>query len=664
MAILDENEPLSISTEETAAMLADMGLGEDNSKDIKDEEVKTKCLQWISSCSSNMEELQLAREVMMKSYQRQKYGNEITGRSQFVMSDVYDTIEAILPSLMRVFYGGQDVVNISPMGPEDEQAAKLMEQKVNFDFQRKMNGFQILYDFFKDALMYKTGVVKWYWNVEKEIEVVNYEGLTEEEYQQLSMNAEYEIKEAIPTTQALPDGSAVSIYNIKAHKLTDISGPMVVNLRPDEFIFPPNTRSVKEADFVCHKKAIKRQEVAKYGLDPDDITDMIADPRIDVTYRQMWEDLGGVDFITPDDKTTDEVWVYECYLNEYDEEGKKIPKIATLVGSKLVQYTDNPYGQPPFAVASPIRQQHRMAGTGIAELVVDIQKLRTSLTRYVIDNIYYQNNGVTVINPFRIDANMYKTNNVPGGMVFTKGDWEPSGHLFPIPIKPMAPWVMDMMEYVDGTIKENRTGITKYNQGLDSKSLNRTASGISQIMSASQQRIELIARMFAECEDGVKAIFQALVDMNLKFFSGQVNLRLNNVWQTINPEDISGKYDIIIDVGGGTGTKEMKVNQLMQMMDKYAGIAGSYPMIVTPQNVYNLLAAVWENMGYKNASLYATDPAQPNPTIGWPGTGQAPMPMPGQQPGQPGGQPGMPPGPGAPPMPPQQGQQGPPMGER
>ena len=70
MAILDENEPLSISTKETAAMLADMGLGEDNSKDIKDEEVKTKCLQWISSCSSNMEELQLAREVMMKSYQR------------------------------------------------------------------------------------------------------------------------------------------------------------------------------------------------------------------------------------------------------------------------------------------------------------------------------------------------------------------------------------------------------------------------------------------------------------------------------------------------------------------------------------------------------------------------------------------------------------------
>jgi hypothetical protein len=167
---------------------------------------------------------------------------------------------------------------------------------------------------------------------------------------------------------------------------------------------------------------------------------------------------------------------------------------------------------------------------------------------------------------------------------------------------------MEIMEYVEGPIKENRTGVTKYNQGLDSKSLNRTASGISQIMSAAQQRMELIARIFAEAEDGVKAIFQALVDMNLKFFNRNVSVRLNGQWQDINPANIHGKFDIVIDVGGGTGTKEMKVNQLMQMLDKYGNIVTAMPQIISPQNVYNLLESIWENMGFKNAQQYLTSP--------------------------------------------------------
>jgi hypothetical protein len=573
--------------------------------DEKVDKVKRKCLQYIEKCISNMVALQSLREEALKAYQREKYGNEIRGRSQVIMSDVFDTVESIMPSLMRIFYGGQDVVNLNPVGPEDMLPSKLMESKINFDFQRRLNGFQILYDFFKDALILKSGVVKWYWKEDYDIEVMEFENLTEPEIAVITESPSIEV---VSREEDTPEGSEITTYKVKAHRKTDISGPCVENLRSDEFLFLPNTRSVKDADFICHRKAVKRAyAMAKYGITELKIEDSFTQPTDDPVYMQMWVDLGGIDFISPD-RESDEVWLYECYLNEYDNDGNRIPKIATIICNELVQYDDNPYGRPPFAVASPIRQPHRMVGGSIAELVLDIQKLRTAIMRYVMDNIYFQNNGVNIINPYRIDASMLQSNNVPGGLVFTTGDWEPGSHIFPVPIKPLAPWIMEIMEYVEGPVKENRTGVTKYNQGLDSKSLNRTASGISQIMSAAQQRMELIARIFAEAEDGVKAIFQALVDMNLKFFNRNVSVRLNGQWQDINPANIHGKFDIVIDVGGGTGTKEMKVNQLMQMLDKYGNIVTAMPQIISPQNVYNLLESIWENMGFKNAQQYLTSP--------------------------------------------------------
>jgi hypothetical protein len=260
---------------------------------------------------------------------------------------------------------------------------------------------------------------------------------------------------------------------------------------------------------------------------------------------------------------------------------------------------------------------HRLVGSSIAELVIDIQKLHTALVRYILDNIYFQNNGVQVVNPLRINMDDLLNNNFPGGKIRTLLDTSPADAIFPVPISPLPSHVMEILEYKD-TIKENRTGITKYNQGLDSKSLNRTASGISQIMNAAQQRVELIARIFAESEDGVKGMFQALVDMNLNFFNRSINIKLDTGWTTISPLDISGSYDLIIDIGAGTGSKEIKVNQLMMMLDKSIAVAGLAPMIIMPNNIHAIMTAIWENLGYKNTQQFVTE-YKAQPQLGMPG---------------------------------------------
>src|SRR5437588_12898994 len=46
------------------------------------------------------------------------------GRSRAVSTDVADTIEGLMPSLMDIFAGSDEVVRFEPVGPEDEQAAQ------------------------------------------------------------------------------------------------------------------------------------------------------------------------------------------------------------------------------------------------------------------------------------------------------------------------------------------------------------------------------------------------------------------------------------------------------------------------------------------------------------------------------------------------------------
>ena len=570
--------------------------------DEKTEKLKTKCLLAIQNCKSGMEQLQNDRKAALSAYMRNKYGNEIKGRSQVVMSDVADTIEWIMPSLMRIFYGSQDVVTLSPQGREDELKATLMEEKINFDFQKGMNGFQILYDFFKDALMYKMGVVKWRWDKTTKINKRFFETMTEMDFQAISMNPDYTI------TQTNPSMTVPGTFNIAVDERIVTEKPMLENVPPEEFVFNPLDRSVRTASFIAHKKRVKIAELRKYGVTDTDVSAEIDAFGSDPLYLERFEDLGGLAFLTPNE-TDDEVWLYECYINDYTDNGEAIPKKLTVIGNKVISIEDNTYGRPPFCVCSPIRMPHRMVGLGIAELVLEIQQLHTALARYILDNIYFQNNGVKVVNPMRINMDDLMNNNVPGGNIRTLLDTSPADAIFPVPIAPMPPHTLQILEYID-TVKENRTGITKYNQGLDSKSLNRTATGISQIMSAAQQRIELIGRIFAESEDGVKGMFQALVDLNLKFFSRSQSVKLNDQWTQISPADISGNYDLIIDIGAGTGSKEIKVNQLMMMLDKYMAIVPQAPNLVTPKNAYNVISAIWENMGFKNTDQFVSDPTK------------------------------------------------------
>lgn len=572
-----------------------------------DETLVEKCLDMLKSTKEDMKQLNDERLKLYKAYRGDKLGNEIKGRSEIISTDVSNAIESFMPDLMEVFYGGQNVVEIRPQGIGDEEKARLMQEKINFDFQKGMNGYRILHDWLKDALIYKAGIVKWCWKVEDKFKTVEYRDLTDEQFYALQTD-DFEIQEhseeVVVEAGFAPDMMGgmvmitppVKIHSVKGKKKVHTSKPFVENVAPEEFIFDIKMKN-REDGFIAHKREKTADEIVKeYGIPKEDLTEY-TDKLDDILGQERFADLGGVGFFKAE-KKKDCYYIYECYYPGSD-------KIVTLLGDKKLREEENTYGCPPFVIISPLLEPHRMIGRGIAELTLIYQQVHTALTRYIMDNIAFQSNGMNIVNPFRINTDDLLNSNKPGGIVRTKYDIDPNSAIFPVPITPLANQVYQFREMSEG-MKENAIGITRYNQGLDAKSLNRTATGISQIMSAAQKRIRFIARTLAET--GVKELFQDLVTLNLNFFDSEASVKINDEWRTITPEDISGEFDVIIDVGVGTGSTEVKVNQMMQMLQNYgmiASIAG--PMvqqIYTLENVKNILKEIWECWGFKDTTKF------------------------------------------------------------
>lgn len=578
---------------------------------LNKDDVATKCIGYLRDYSSDMSTLQTTRERALKSYMSELYGNEVEGRSQVVMSDVFNTIESLMPSLMRIFAGTADVVQVEGQGEGDDEKATLMAELLNYQSRKCFNSFTVFHDWFKDALMFKMGVVKYYWVKETKYKQREYKGLTPDEYTGIVAREGFEVQEEIVDEVA-------GTIDVKGRDVIVTSKPMVEVLPPEEFIFDVRAKDLKDS-FCAHKKKVHRQSLKKYGVKSADVADAVTEMSGENLENERFRDLGGKNFLVDEDDEN-YVYIYECYYNEY-EDGEPVPVKALVMGNRVIDLEKNSYGKPPFRELSAIRLTHRVVGRSFADLVEEVQKLKTALVRYILDNIYYQNNAQKVVNPYKINIDDLFDQNVPGGVIRTLDISTPVGDaIMPVPTNPLPTQVFGFLDYADGSILENRTGVTRYNQGLDSDSLNKTATGISQIMSASQQRIELIARLFAET--GVKGLYEDIVQMNLDFFDKPTAIKINEKWQTINPEDIDGQYDINIDVGIGTGTKEMIVQQLMTMLQIYLGglvEAG----IATKENVSEMVKAIWENMGFKNASKFIQSGEEP----GQEGQPQQPDPM-------------------------------------
>ena len=568
------------------------------------------------------------REKSLEYYQGDKLGNEMAGRSQVVSTDVADTIESLLPILLRVFTSSDKVVRCEPVKAEDEPLADQATAYLNHIFYKENDGFTLLYNFFKDALIEKNGVLKVFYDETEEVEHETYKNLTDEEYKVLIDSPEVEIledevKEDVQADKAIDEledqmaaqGMDMDIPTPKLHdckiKRTAKKGKIKVeSIPPEEFLIDKAAVRLEDADYVAHRVQLTRTQLIEMGYSKEEVYNLPTSDSTILNTEKLarFRNIEDYPYDTSNDPSTQRIQIYENYIR-YDYDGDGIAELRKVVsvGSSAYQILENmPCDQIPFVSVTPIPMPHRFYGRSVAELVEDIQLMKSTVMRQLLDNMYLTNNNRVAIMDGMVNMDDLLTTR-PGGVVRTKQP--PNQVMQPIQAQPISQQAFPLLEYLD-QVREVRTGVTKYNQGLDSESLNKTATGISAIMNQTQMRSELIARIFAET--GVKDLFRKMFALSVKYQDKEKIIQINNEYIPVLPTEWKDRFNVSITVGLGTGTKEQQVvmlNNILQKQLQAFELQGrrDYPM-VTMKNIYNTLSKIIENAGLQTVGSYFIDP--------------------------------------------------------
>jgi hypothetical protein len=548
----------------------------------------------------------------------------VEGRSSVVSMDVQEAVESMMPYLMKVFCSGDEVIKFDPVGPEDVEGAEQETDYINHVVINQNNFFLVGNQWFKDALIVKNGYVKAWWDTAEEVTEENYQSLTDAELQLLLADENVEPLEhtAYPDTSdpmaqqmfeaaqmgdeqaALLLQSGPMLHDVKV-KVKNVKGRVKIEpCPPEEILVAPDERNIdpNTMRFFEHRqwKTISDLREMGYGVE-DDIAD-------DPTTLFMSEDwLSRQEFAEEEtwrDEPTDGVMrrvVYrEAYIKvDFDGDGIAERRMVCMVGKTIL--SNEACDGVPFAAITPYVMPHRHIGRALADYVKDIQVIKSVILRNVLDNFYASNNSRTAVSD-KVNLDDLLTTR-PAGVV--RVDGVPAEHIMQMQINAIGPAAFPLMEYLDSN-KENRTGITRYNQGMDANTLNKTASGIQQIMSAAQAKQELIARTLAET--GVKQLFQLVHKLIRQHGNKQEVVRLRNKWVPIDPRQWKNRTDMTVSVGLGTGNKQEMLVQIMQILgvQQQALAIG----VCTPQNIYEACVELTKNAGFKDGDKYWTNPQQ------------------------------------------------------
>lgn len=579
--------------------------------ELDQDEIQTILAEEISTAiGCDGSEIAEQRAESLRYYRAEKFGNEQEGRSQVVLSDVRDTVEWIMPSLMRMFSGGQVTVRYEPTGPEKErqEAAEQATAYINHVFEKENNGFMVLYEWFKTALIEKCGFVRCYYDERVEPKIESLRELNDEELVMLMDGEDVKLLEhtSYPDTTD-PEGG--ELHDVTFKRIVRSGQIVVEGIPPEEFMIAERARTLDDKTPFCGiRKKMTISDLISLGFDPAEMEDLPDEdnPEWSMGALERRPEDGNVPGLDNDrtDIASRELWVNDCIIR-IDEDGDGYAELRRIlcVGSSSVQIlTDHYVNRNTFSVLCPSPMPFKFFGDCPADLVKDLQRIRSTLVRQMLDNLYLTNNTRLEVVEAAVEIDDL-LNSRPGQIVRTTAP----GMINPIVTSPFGPMAFSMLEFSE-TMKENRTGVTRYNQGLDASTLNQTATGIMRIMSASQAKIDLIGRVFAKT--GMLSLFRNMLREMIESPSKKRVVRLRGKWVPVDPASWDAEMDVTIEVGLGVGQATERLEHLQRLLDLQAQLVdkGFGDYLVTPENFWNLSKKLCEAMGFPIPELFFSDP--------------------------------------------------------
>lgn len=572
------------------------------------------------------------RRESQREYYRAPYGNEEEGWSSIVTSEVQDTVEWILPDLLDMFLSTEDAVVFDPTEEADAKGAEEATQAVNYVFHKQNNGFLTLYTAFKDALTVKNCAVHWRKETVRTRRKIPVRGASTEMLAML-MQDDDELVNAQQVQQPLidpmtgqpatgPDGQPIqqTLINGTISRPEQRQRIKVEAFEPDNLLIQRDWTSplLEDCPYVARTMEVTWSDLKEMGLTKGiEASDLAAStlPSIGDAEDQRNGRRGlpddsrepGNDVESEDESLTKGYLRIEWVLVDFDGDGVAERREVYRLAEKIL--SNEECEEVPIATGSPILVPHRWDGMSVAEIMSDLQKLKTEMTRAVVNNATLANNPRKTVLTTADGAPLADIDDVldgrPGGVVRIKQVGALGADVLPF----IGGQALSVMEYFD-QMGEKRTGVSKMQQGVDPNALrtDRTAYEAGQLNNAAKARIKLIARILAETT--VKPIFRGILRLLTSGDIDPLTFRLGNEFVKLDPNEWSDSYDMTANVGLGTGDTEKQIAGLAKITQMQMGLVASPlgEMFITPQQLYKSQAKMVKLLGFKNTADFVTDP--------------------------------------------------------
>ena len=571
-------------------------------------------------------------------YNGRPFGNEEAGRSQVVSMDLRDSLQLLLPQVIRTFFGSERVVEYVPRFPEDVKFSEQASDYVNAVVLGQDNpAFSTFMSVFKDALIRRVGIVRVDWENDETVHHEEFTGLDDLGLQSLMDDPDIEdssvtsypdpdFKPPPPPPQQLgPEGQPISPggsqpmppQDMEVPQLHDVvirrthtEGKVVVESIPcEEFLINRSAKSLDESTIVAHRRYLTISELVQMGYDYEEMLE-ISGNEDEFGVNQEFQDRHPVGAFT-DSMDAGEANKKVLYIEAYAKiEYAKDTGIAELrrfclggSGHKLLFHA--PVSTIPFQLFCPFPEPHVWRGYSLADQTQDIMLIKSSVIRNMLDSLAKSIHGDVVIQDGAVNVDDVLSQKL-GKIIRVKGP----GAVTELNKNFNGKEAFPMLEYLD-RLKEDRTGLSRNSAGLDPSALQSTTkAAVNLAAQGAQSQVELLCRTFAET--GFKPLFKKILKLLIRHQDKARMVRLRNEWVPIDPRAWDANMDVSINVALGLGTNEERMGMLAGLAAKQEKILaeqGPENPLVTNQQYYSTLKKMTELSGFKDVQSFWTDPS-------------------------------------------------------
>ncbi|WP_376742355.1 phage portal protein [Ensifer canadensis] len=572
--------------------------------------------QLVKDCESFRDQLSTDRVKAMEYYDGvMKDVPADPNRSKVVSRDVRSAIKKVLPSLIRTILGNDKVVEYEPVNQGDEAGAEQATDYINYVVFPESNGYDAVQDAAHDALKLRNGVIRWWYDKKRTVEVSRHTGLDEATMVQLVADDSIEVLEQSQYLETIdmPQGpTQVPVFDLQIRRTIEKGCTRLAAVPLEEFLIHPDAMSIDDSLCTGVGMKMRRSDLVAMGYDRAVIDDLPASTRDNE--KETEESARRRDVLNADDqadKAAQEVDYYELYVRiDADDDGiAELRRMVFAGGTAEKNLLENEeWDEVPFADLITERRPHQREGNSITDDMAEIQRIKTVLLRQTLDNLYWQNNLQPIVQEGTIENPEAVLNPKFGQPIRVSQNVDVRAAVGYNQVPLVADKSFNMLGYLDQEATD-RTGISDASSGMAPDALqNMTAKASSMIEAAGIGQTELMVRTFAQ---GLKRVFQGLLRLTIKHQDKPRAVRLRGEWVTFDPRHWNAGMDATVNTGLGAGTRErdmMMVQMIQQLQEKLLSTLGPDNPYVSPDNVYNSIAKMVEAAGLKSPDLYFTKP--------------------------------------------------------